>query len=105
MKPRPSRSPHVNGNGVAADGDVDMADGSVVEASDDGGIQDSGNDSSEDEEPSSPSKHVGVHCIAISADGQWLATSDSQSRTHVFNLDSVSVCLLFSSSNGVLTTS
>ncbi|KIK71282.1 hypothetical protein GYMLUDRAFT_90263 [Collybiopsis luxurians FD-317 M1] len=27
--------------------------------------------------------------IAISADGQWLATSDDRCRTHIFNLDSI----------------
>lgn len=29
--------------------------------------------------------------MAISADGQWLATTDDLSRTYVFNLDSVQV--------------
>lgn len=29
--------------------------------------------------------------IAISPDGQWLATSDDQRHTHIFNLDSISV--------------
>jgi len=29
--------------------------------------------------------------ITISPDGQWLATSDDQRHTHVFNLDSISV--------------
>jgi len=29
--------------------------------------------------------------IAVSSDGQWLATSDEHSRTHVFNLDSLQV--------------
>jgi len=29
--------------------------------------------------------------IIISPDGQWLATSDDQRRTHIFNLDSISV--------------
>lgn len=29
--------------------------------------------------------------MAISADGQWLATTDDLSRTYIFNLDSVQV--------------
>jgi U3 small nucleolar RNA-associated protein 4 len=29
--------------------------------------------------------------LAVSADGQWLATSDDLCRTHVFNLDSLQV--------------
>jgi U3 small nucleolar RNA-associated protein 4 len=32
--------------------------------------------------------------LAISADGQWLASSDDRSRTHIFNLDSVQVIYL-----------
>lgn len=31
--------------------------------------------------------------LAISSDGQWLASSDDQLRTHVYNLDSLQVCL------------
>lgn len=34
-----------------------------------------------------------VSRMAISADGQWLATTDDLSRTYVFNLDSVQVRL------------
>lgn len=34
---------------------------------------------------------VNITRIAISLDGQWLATSDDHSRTHLFNLDSVQV--------------
>ena len=29
--------------------------------------------------------------LTVSVDGQWLASSDDHSRTHVFNLDSVQV--------------
>jgi U3 small nucleolar RNA-associated protein 4 len=32
--------------------------------------------------------------ITVSPDGQWLATSDDQRHTHIFNLDSISVCPL-----------
>ncbi|KAF5355975.1 hypothetical protein D9756_004245 [Leucocoprinus leucothites] len=31
-----------------------------------------------------------VHRLTISPDGQWLATSDDQRHTHIFNLDSIS---------------
>jgi hypothetical protein len=34
---------------------------------------------------------VNVLRIGISADGQWLATSDDRCQTHIFNLDSVQV--------------
>jgi U3 small nucleolar RNA-associated protein 4 len=34
---------------------------------------------------------VYIQHIAISADGQWLVTSDERSRTHIFNLDSMQV--------------
>ena len=34
---------------------------------------------------------VNVFQIAISSDGQWLATADDSSRTHIFNLDSMQV--------------
>jgi len=34
---------------------------------------------------------VYVSHIAISPDGQWLATSDERSRTHIYNLDSIQV--------------
>ena len=40
---------------------------------------------------------VNINRLAISADGQWLATSDTRARSHVFNLDSISVCLHLSS--------
>ena len=36
---------------------------------------------------------ISVDRLAVSADGQWLATSDNQARTHIFNLDSISVSL------------
>lgn len=39
-----------------------------------------------------------VSRMAISADGQWLATTDDLSRTYIFNLDSVQVrfsCAIF----------
>lgn len=34
--------------------------------------------------------------MAVSPDGQWLATSDELCRTFVFNLDSIQACLGFS---------
>lgn len=38
-----------------------------------------------------------INRIAISADGQWLATSDNRGRLHIFNLDSISVRFPFTS--------
>ncbi|KAF8624779.1 hypothetical protein AX15_005669 [Amanita polypyramis BW_CC] len=64
--------------------DVEMADDEVennvdndVEASD-----------TDDESDSTPLV-VNILRIAISPDGQWLATSDDHMRTHIFNLDSI----------------
>ncbi len=37
--------------------------------------------------------------MAVSADGQWLATSDDRSRTHTFNLDAIQVKFLPSHPN------
>jgi U3 small nucleolar RNA-associated protein 4 len=34
---------------------------------------------------------VNISRLAISSDGQWLASSDDHSRTHIFNLDSLQV--------------
>lgn len=33
--------------------------------------------------------------MAVSPDGQWLATSDELCRTFVFNLDSIQACVRF----------
>ena len=52
------------------------------------GVHDT-SDSDEDEDEDNTAI-VSIDRIAISADGQWLATSDSHSRTHIFNLDSIS---------------
>ncbi|THV05977.1 WD40 repeat-like protein [Dendrothele bispora CBS 962.96] len=48
-------------------------------------MRDSQDDSQEDEGPIVSN----IFRIAISIDGQWLATSDEHCRTHVFNLDSL----------------
>ncbi|KAK7058269.1 U3 small nucleolar RNA-associated protein [Paramarasmius palmivorus] len=46
---------------------------------------------SEEEEQDAFAKpeHANILRIAVSADGQWLATSDDKCRTHVFNLDAL----------------
>ncbi|KAG7099464.1 hypothetical protein E1B28_001314 [Marasmius oreades] len=49
----------------------------------------------EEEHVHSVSAHTNILRIAISADGQWLATSDDKCKTNVFNLDSLQHhCLL-----------
>jgi U3 small nucleolar RNA-associated protein 4 len=63
---------------VDVDVDVDMAD-TPVDSVDKGRRR------------ASTSVMVNVLRISISPDGQWLATSDDFSRTHVFNLDSIQV--------------
>lgn len=48
-------------------------------------------ESDSDDESNSTPLVVNIFRIAISHDGQWLATSDDHMRTHVFNLDSIQV--------------
>ncbi|KAF8168321.1 WD40-repeat-containing domain protein [Crassisporium funariophilum] len=86
---------HVNG-----DMDVDMPDvdsvveeATEIEADKEEKSQESdGSEEDEEEEENVKStlSIVSVDRIAISTDGQWLATSDSRARTHIFNLDSIS---------------
>lgn len=53
---------------------------------------DTGADESDsDDELESTPLVVNISRIAISHDGQWLATSDDHMRTHIFNLDSIQV--------------
>jgi U3 small nucleolar RNA-associated protein 4 len=69
----------VKGRKSDGDGDVDMSDPPVDS------IEESEN------QPSTP-VIVNILRVSISPDGQWLASSDDRSRTHVFNLDSIQVC-------------
>ncbi len=46
---------------------------------------------SDEEDVGSTAAVVSVDRIAVSTDGQWLATSDNRARTHIFNLDLISV--------------
>lgn len=91
--------------------DVEMADPPPVngatgsesdsEEEEDGSGMAEDKTSSSDEEDASisqPSAIVSIDRIAVSTDGQWLATSDNRGRTHIFHLDSISVCLLNMSS-------
>ena len=79
---------HVNGNL-----DAEMAD--VEPPQEDQDISDQEKDEDEEEdEKLTKAAMISVDRLAVSADGQWLATSDNQARTHVFNLDSISVSLL-----------
>ncbi|KAF8807204.1 WD40 repeat-like protein [Phlegmacium glaucopus] len=77
-------------NGVHVNGDVDM-DMADAESPREEEKQDTGDDDEDEEEDeiTTPAL-VSVDRIAVSADGQWLATSDSRARTHIFNLDSIS---------------
>jgi U3 small nucleolar RNA-associated protein 4 len=78
-------------NGHALNGDVEMA--GVVSPSP--SAQPNGICEGEDRNVSSDTDGdvavVNISRIAISADGQWLATADSRARLLIFNLDSVSV--------------
>ena len=97
-----NRQPKVNGYVTVNGDDVEM-DGpdspppdsrkpNGMEESEESEMEDVHNntsDSDEDEDEDNTAI-VSIDRIAISADGQWLATSDSHSRTHIFNLDSIS---------------
>lgn len=61
-----------------------------VEMSDEDGKKD-GSESDESSEGEDEQITVTVTRMAVSPDGQWLATADDRSRTHVFNLDSIQV--------------
>ena len=82
-------------NGVHINGDVDteMVDAESPQE-EDISIEDSDKDEDEEEDEKTTATLISVDRIAVSADGQWLATSDNQARTHIFNLDSISVRLL-----------
>lgn len=67
----------VKGRKGDGDGSVDIADLPVDSVD-------------ENKNPSTPVS-VNVLRMSISPDGQWLASSDDHSRTHVFNLDSIQV--------------
>jgi U3 small nucleolar RNA-associated protein 4 len=54
-----------------------------------------GENKRDDEEDSAGPVVASILRMAISADGQWLATSDDHARTHIFNLDSVQVTSSF----------
>ena len=85
----------VNGVHVNGDMDTEMVD---VESSQEEGDQDTNDgekdgDDEEEDEKITTAALISVDRLAVSADGQWLATSDNQARTHIFNLDSISVSL------------
>ncbi|TFK41379.1 WD40-repeat-containing domain protein [Crucibulum laeve] len=65
--------------------DVEMVDGDAETDA-----EEKGEDGSDFEEEDSSPLIVNIHQLAISPDGQWLASSDERCRTHVFNLDSIS---------------
>jgi hypothetical protein len=77
----------VNGNHAEGE-DVDMEDAEESAS----GEATSGEDSDSDDDPNITADTIpSILRIAISPDGQWLATSDDQRHTHIFNLDSISV--------------
>ncbi|KAI0336048.1 WD40 repeat-like protein [Cubamyces sp. BRFM 1775] len=70
---------------TAADGDVEMAD-SNEDSAQPGAESDSESDSDVED---SKRVRTTITRMAVSPDGQWLATADDRRRTHVFNLDAV----------------
>lgn len=102
-KNRVSLKPKVNGH-VGINGDVAMGEpdnasptssvklNGVDKSGEKGNDSDDKDDSGDDDDGDGDSVAVvSIDRIAVSSDGQWLATSDSHARTHIFNLDSVSV--------------
>ncbi|KAH9487140.1 U3 small nucleolar RNA-associated protein 4-like protein [Psilocybe cubensis] len=78
---------HVNGD---ASMDVDMAEPDVESPPPANEASEASDDEDDDQDVSSTSATVSVDRIAVSTDGQWLATTDSRARTHIFNLDLIS---------------
>ena len=74
--------------GIKPSEDIVMDDESNAPESDERGVD---SDSEESEEEESQTKSCTITRMAVSSDGQWLATSDDQSRTHIFNLDAIQV--------------
>ncbi|KAI0824120.1 WD40 repeat-like protein [Trametes gibbosa] len=76
------------GPSANADEDVDMAAEQQADLSNPESSSDSDSDSDSDVEASKRVRTT-ITRMAVSADGQWLATADDRRRTHVFNLDAV----------------
>jgi len=84
----------INGVHVNGDAEMKMADAESPQEEEEQDVGAEEEDSDEDEEEEDEKKTaalISVDRIAVSADGQWLATSDNRARTHIFNLDSISV--------------
>ena len=99
---RTQSKPKINGVHVNGDVDTEMADTEFPQEEEEQNSSDKENDSDEDEDKEENEKTtaalISVDLMAVSADGQWLATSDNQARTHIFNLDSISVSNLSTTS-------
>jgi U3 small nucleolar RNA-associated protein 4 len=82
---------HINGDVDTEMADVDSPQEEEEEAGDEEKNSDEDEAEEEEDEKITTAALISVDRIAVSADGQWLATSDNQARTHIFNLDSISV--------------
>lgn len=71
---------------------ISLSGGRLVRGSGRSQVQDAGDDDGELLQSDSPPSVVRM---AVSPDGQWLATSDELCRTFVFNLDSIQACGIF----------
>ncbi|KAF9557862.1 WD40 repeat-like protein [Agrocybe pediades] len=78
---------HVNGD---VDMDVNMESPPASPALAKKDSESSDEDDSDEEDVGSTAAIVSVDQIAVSTDGQWVATSDNHARTHVYNLDLIS---------------
>lgn len=81
-------------NGKHAEGeDIEMGDAEEESESDGKGSEGENGDDDDSSKNLIADIIPSVLRITISPDGQWLATSDDQRHTHIFNLDSISVSL------------
>lgn len=74
--------------------DTEMADVESPQEEDQDASDEEKDEDEEEDENLIKVALISVDRLAVSADGQWLATSDNEARTHIFNLDSISVSLI-----------
>lgn len=83
----------INGMHINGDMDTEMADVDSPQEEEEKDSDEEKDEDEEEDEKLTKAALISVDRLAVSADGQWLATSDNQARTHIFNLDSISVSL------------
>jgi hypothetical protein len=87
-RPKANGHHHVNGGG-----DVDMGSEETEDDDDDDDTEENEGLGSDGPSREKTTSVVVVVAMAISSDGQWLAVADSGAGLHVYNLDSLQVCV------------